>query len=112
MPTDVDESLVRNLTNLDDEKILTDSDLTELAEQAQKHVENDSDLQDSSQSKKNEAGVLWTCRLVAMKLRGASAVKSDDNLTLEEPKHYKNEYEDLKNDEDIPGSGIASRVGN
>lgn len=110
MPTEIDESLVRNLTNLD-EDLLDPSELTELAESAKTHVENDSDLSDADQSKKNEAGVLWTCRLVAMKMRGASAVQEDDNLTLEEPEHYKKEYEDLKNDEDIPGSGVASRVG-
>jgi len=109
MTVNVDQDLVRNLTNIKDTDLLSDSELSDLAGSAEDHVENDPDLSDASQSKKDEAGVLWTCRLVAMKMRGASAVKDDGNLKLEDPKHYKEEYQDLK-DEDIPSADVAQRV--
>lgn len=96
MSISVDKDLVRNLTDMQDETLLSTDDLKGLVDSAKDHVQNDPDLNDSSQTEKNEAAVLWTCRLVAMKMRGASAVKSDDNLELEDPKHYKQEYQDLK----------------
>jgi len=110
MTVDVDEDLVRNLTNIEDTDLLGDTELGNLASSAKDHVENDPDLNDAKQTKKDEAGVLWTCRLVAMKMRGASAVKEDDNIKLEDPDHYKQEYQDLKA-EDTPTSNIMMRSG-
>lgn len=110
MTVNVDEDLVRNLTNIEDTDLLSDTELGDLASSAKDHVENDADLNDADQSRKDEAGVLWTCRLVAMKMRGASAVKDDGDLKLEDPSHYKEEYQALK-DEDIPSSDIMMRSG-
>ena len=88
MTVNVDEDLVRNLTNIEDTDLLSDTELGDLASSAKDHVENDA----------------------AMKMRGASAVKDDGDLKLEDPSHYKEEYQALK-DEDIPSSDIMMRSG-
>ena len=106
-------SLVRNLTNITDTDILSDEDLNEIVGKAEDKVENDAQLVNSPDTIQEEAAMYWACRLVAMKMRGASAVKEDDNLKLEDPDHYRQEYMETRDREEDgpPSANIMTRVG-
>jgi len=109
----LDNSLVRNLTNIKDTDILSTNDLDPLVRKAEEKVQEDDELKDAADTVQEEAALYWACRLVAMKMRGASAVKEDDNLKLETPEHYKTEYMDLRDrqEDGPPSANIMSRVG-
>lgn len=108
MTVNIDKDLIRNLSNIEDTDLLSSDDLDMFVEKAKDKVESEFDGR--SQEVKDEAGMFWTCHLVALKMRSASAVKDDGDLKLESPEHYRKEYVSVK-EEGAPTSSVAFRAG-
>lgn len=108
MTVNIDNDLIRNLTDIKDQELLPTDDLNDLITSAKEKVEDEFDGR--TQSIKDQAGMFWACHLVALKMRSASAVKDDGDLKLESPEHYRKEYQAVKED-GAPTSDVAMRAG-